>query len=242
MHLKQTILHFTSDGTAPSVSFSEYLGKSFNKKVIELGTGSTEYDKLALNPDLDLVEKLTAEFDPVMVLFSYSAKTLKSRKLIKAFLNAFRELRVPYMGINVECKQTEGIKKILVPVGFLPEEKEKAPWSNSFIKYCKSEITLLKPSDRGTRSEKNVEFIEKVLGSYKNSCRIINGEKSSFGIEKEAVKKYSEENDMFIISASRAYGLDDLFFGPKEYHVLLKSRKPVLIINPRDDIYVLCGD
>jgi len=45
---------------------------------------------------------------------------------------------------------------------------------------------------------------------------------------------------MIIVSASRDYGLDDILFGPKEYHVVKKSDIPVLLVNPRGDLYALC--
>jgi hypothetical protein len=46
---------------------------------------------------------------------------------------------------------------------------------------------------------------------------------------------------MLIISASRDYGLDDIFFGPKELKVIRQSPVPVMVINPRKDLYTLCG-
>ena len=34
--------------------------------------------------------------------------------------------------------------------------------------------------------------------------------------------------------------LDDIIFGPKEQHMVKKSEKPVLLVNPRGDLYALC--
>ena len=45
---------------------------------------------------------------------------------------------------------------------------------------------------------------------------------------------------LLMISASRDYGLDDILFGPKELKVI-KSTVPVMVINPRGDLYALCG-
>ncbi|HRG03930.1 MAG TPA: universal stress protein, partial [Paludibacteraceae bacterium] len=63
----------------------------------------------------------------------------------------------------------------------------------------------------------------------------------SFKLDKEAVKA-ARENDygIVIISASRDYGLDDLLFGPKEYHLIRRSDVPLLLVNPRGDLYTLC--
>ena len=242
MKEKQSIILITSSESNPATKFALYLSHKFARKLIIIGTGDSDYDRCSVNPNSDLTDKLIREFDPIMIVFSYRSETYTHRKYIRKLLLAFRDLRIPYIGVAEDCNVPDSVKKVMVPVGFLPEEKEKAPWSNSLIKYCGANITLLKPQDRGTRAAKNVAFIEKFIKSQKNRSETINGEKSSFKIEFEALDKYTSVTDMFIISASRAYGLDDNFFGPKEYHVLKKSEKPVMIINPRHDIYVLCGD
>ncbi|MFB6319198.1 hypothetical protein [Saccharicrinis sp. FJH54] len=242
MKEKQSIILFSTSDSNPAAEFAQYISQRFSRKLIILGTGNTEYDRQSLKPDRDFAEALIREFDPVMIVFSYAVEKTVQRKNIRKILLAFRDLRIPYVGVSESCEFAGTVSKVMVPVGFLTEEKEKAPWSNSFIKYCGAEITLLKPKDRGSRAARNVDFIAKFLKTQKNSCTIVNGEKSSFKIEFEALEKFSHETDMLIISASRAYGLDDDIFGPKEYHVLRKSNRPVLIINPRDDIYVLCGD
>jgi hypothetical protein len=73
---------------------------------------------------------------------------------------------------------------------------------------------------------------------------IVNIEKAkgdSFKVDKEAVHKASIKNiGLIIITASREYGLDDLFFGPNELHLIKKSTKPILLVNPRADLYALC--
>nr|MBP7369599.1 universal stress protein [Paludibacteraceae bacterium] len=63
----------------------------------------------------------------------------------------------------------------------------------------------------------------------------------SFKIDKEAIEKAVEMGaGLVIISASRDYGLDDILFGPKELHLIRKSPVPLLLVNPRSDLYALC--
>ena len=63
----------------------------------------------------------------------------------------------------------------------------------------------------------------------------------SFSVEKEAVARAQREGyGVVIISASRDYGLDDLLLGPKELHLVRKSTVPLLLVNPRGDLYTLC--
>ena len=65
--------------------------------------------------------------------------------------------------------------------------------------------------------------------------------KSTKKIEMEAVNiAETKQVGLIIVSASRDYGLDDILFGPKESHVVKKSNIPVLLVNPRGDLYALC--
>lgn len=239
MASKQTVLYFTSTQSSEIRNYVNEISIAFNKVLIEVGAFEILTKSKAKNSPLDL---LLNEHDPVLIVFEYTTRSRREVQNIKRFLNAFRELRIPYIGVNGNLESISPPQKIIVPVGFLPEEKEKAPWSNSFIKFCNSKVTLLSPKDRGMRARRNVDFIKKVIESQNNSCTIVRGKKNSFKIEFEALKSFADSFDMIIISASRAYGLDDVFLGPKEFHVLKSATIPVMLINPRDDIYVLCGD
>ena len=41
-------------------------------------------------------------------------------------------------------------------------------------------------------------------------------------------------------AASREYGLDDWLFGPPEQYVICHSPVPVMLVNPRADLFSLC--
>jgi nucleotide-binding universal stress UspA family protein len=65
--------------------------------------------------------------------------------------------------------------------------------------------------------------------------------KDSFKVERESIQIAEAKNaGLIIVSASRDYGLDDILFGPKELHLVKKSPLPLLIVNPRGDLYALC--
>jgi hypothetical protein len=67
------------------------------------------------------------------------------------------------------------------------------------------------------------------------------GKKDSNGIELEsAILNKNNQNSILIISASRDYGLDDIIFGPKERKIIKNTNLPIMLINPRGDLYALC--
>jgi len=60
-------------------------------------------------------------------------------------------------------------------------------------------------------------------------------------ISKEATDRQKDFlSDMIMLTASRDYGLDDLIFGPPERHVITRSNVPVMLTNPRGDLFDLC--
>ena len=70
---------------------------------------------------------------------------------------------------------------------------------------------------------------------------IVLARKDSFGLIREAAERQRDfQHDLLILTASRDYGLDDILFGPPERHAIRKSPVPVLLVNPREDLFSLC--
>jgi len=163
----------------------------------------------------------------------------KARK-IQQLLNACRELRIPYMLYknSFEKLLTE---KILLPVNFLEEELKKAQFASAFGRFCNSEIHILQANDYGTKAATNVVRMQELFNKFDLKVQVEKAKDDSFKVDKEAVNKAIElKAGLIIVTASREYGLDDIFFGPREQHLIRKSFIPLLIVNPRADLYALC--
>lgn len=163
-----------------------------------------------------------------------------SKAEIKGLLKACRELRIPYLFFKQEFEQLN-LKRVLVPVGFLEEELEKAQFASAFGRFCDSEIILLLANDYGSKAKQIGAKMQTLFDKFGFRHQLQMADKDSFKVDAEAsYKALTLECGLIIVSASRDYGLDDLIFGPKELHVVYKSQKPVLLINPRGDLYALC--
>lgn len=162
------------------------------------------------------------------------------RRYLKKLLNECRELRIPYL-ILPDAFPPFIPDKVLVPVSFLIEEIEKAQFAAAFGRFCNAAVCLLTANDFGSKARVNAQKISSVLDKFGLKYHQQTGRKDSFKIEYDAIAKAGEENYKLIIaSASREYGPDDIFFGPKELHLIRKSTVPVMLINPRGDLYTLC--
>jgi len=165
---------------------------------------------------------------------------LLDNKLIRIQLKICRDLRIPYIFYK-NSFGTLDLTKVILPVGFLEEELEKAQFATAFGRFCGSEIKMLLANDYGSKAATNAEKMKELFDKFEFSFTMEKATKDSFKIENESIQIAEKENaGMIIVSASRDYGLDDLIFGPKEYQVVKKSAIPVLLVNPRGDLYALC--
>lgn len=161
-------------------------------------------------------------------------------KNCKKALKICRELRIPYYFIK--SNQTVNFKRVLVPVGFLVEEREKGVFCSGMGRIFQSEILLMTANDYGSRAQQNTEAIQALMDKQSLPYKFITAKKDSFKVELEAVEKVEDlQVGLLLISASRDYGMDDILFGPKEQKVINKCTVPVMVINPRKDLYALCS-
>lgn len=183
---------------------------------------------------------LSRTCDSIETSFLFIRLVTDRKPDLRRYLKACRGLRVPYVFFKNAFSFLD-VAKVLVPVGFLTEEIEKAQFAAAFGRFCDSEITLLQARDYGSKAAVNIGKIKSVLDKFSLKFHVQQGEKDSFKIEYEAVQKAQTDGyGLVIASASREYGPDDLIFGPKEFHLVRRSVIPVLLINPRADLYVLC--
>lgn len=200
--------------------------------------GDTQFIVESVDGGFQDIVDMTERTETPMIFVEFSKKRGFYRPM--NFFKGFRELRIPFVMMKDSMPMPD-FKKILVPVAFLPEEKEKGSYSSNMGRFLGSEIQILQAKDYGTRAKKNVDAITKVYDGFELKYNVEMGKKDSFKVEKEAVEMASSgEYGMVLITNSRDYGLDDIIFGPKEQHLFKQTTTPLMCINPRGDLYVLC--
>jgi len=181
----------------------------------------------------------TEQAETPMLFFEISKNTQFNNPL--SIFKQLKELRIPFVITKDSQTKPIDLSKIIVPIGFLTEEKEKAPYSCNMGRFLHSEIILYQANDYGSKTTKNVESVLKLYNQFSLKVSIIKAKADSFGVEKEATMTTEKmQAGMVLVSTSRDYGLDDILFGPKELHCLKRATVPIMFINPRPDLYVLC--
>ena len=151
-------------------------------------------------------------------------------------LKISRELRIPYIFVKENFAEIK-FDKVVVPVTFLVEDREKGRFASGLGRFMQSEILLLTANDYGSKAQSNTNAIKTLLDKFSLKYDVSKTKSDSYKAEKEALQYGA---DLVIVTASREYGLDDIIFGAKELHIIKKAEIPVMLLNPRGDLYVLC--
>jgi len=219
-----------------------------NDSEIAVGTTAIEsvLDALKLKDSVKLIVQCGSIDDVHKVCETHEASFLfiqqlaYNRKSIQQSLTACRDLRIPYL-IFKDSFAALDLKTVIMPIGFLEEELEKAQFAAAFGRFCGSEVVMLLANDYGSKAITNARKMKTLFEKFSFNYRLEKGKADSFGIDKEGIALATElKSGVVIVTASREYGLDDVIFGPKELHLVKKYDVPVLLINPRADLYALC--
>lgn len=182
-----------------------------------------------------------------------------TRRGVQQVLDACREERRPYLVIKDNCSAQQSccsevqngstLSSILVPVTMLEEEVYKAEICTYLARKTGAHLILLRANDYGSKARSNTQRIithiqtiaERTGERITYEERIAKGD--SFHIHKELHQLPIANNQypsLILLTASREYGLDDWLFGPPEQYVIRHSPVPVMLVNPRADLFSLC--
>lgn len=176
------------------------------------------------------------------------------KRTIQRNLNESREERRPYVFIT-STMTVKPLRQLLVPVSMLEEETYKAEICTYIARKTGAHIILLQANDYGSHAQQNVNriitHIEAVNKRIQNSefseqnaeisYEVVLARKDSFKLMQEASERQRDfQHDLLILTASRDYGLDDILFGPPERKAIQRALVPVMLVNPREDLFSLC--
>ena len=170
-----------------------------------------------------------------------------SARAVQHMLDECRELRTPYVVITPSMREVTALRRIIVPVSRLEEEIYKAEICTYLARKTGAHIILLQANDYGSRARINVGKMVTHIKAVSEktgtpiSYEIIQAKKDSSKVNREAAERQRDfVADLILLTASREYGLDDLLFGPQERHVIQRALVPVMLVNPREDLFSLC--
>ncbi|HEY3373397.1 MAG TPA: hypothetical protein VGK10_21310 [Prolixibacteraceae bacterium] len=186
----------------------------------------------------DNMEKLTWDYDAVLVVLHQSD--------LKSGLKAFRESSIAFLFVKGDSPEFLNYKNVLVPLDCRKASKETALWASFLGRHNHSKVHVIYACETDKEQAgnllKNLNFIQKFLSNLNIVHQEIAGKSSSWGICSEAMNKSQLlKGDVMVFAGSAYVSMVDLLIGLPEKRIIQKAGElPILIINPRKEICVMC--
>lgn len=138
-------------------------------------------------------------------------------------------------------KEGEAARHLKVPVGYLPENKEKAMWINFFCRArsaCRVELVVPQEKDRGIADQvaDNLEFVERV---FEKAGTAYTRTYTGTGFEKSVAAVFQQTGDAVVV-LMRPFRLFS-FQLPLIFRLFRKYGGTSALVIPRDEnLYVPC--
>jgi nucleotide-binding universal stress UspA family protein len=152
-------------------------------------------------------------------------------------LKVIRGCRVPFLVVQ-DMPTNERIEKIIFPIDFKKENKEKIKWAHYLCNLYRSKIYIVHPqvTDRLFKSRiySNIVFTKKYFDNTDINFKIsVVGDKNNFA--KQTIAFANEiQADLILIMTSKTLTFADYIMGPSEQYIIANSGKiPVMVVNPK---------
>ncbi len=163
-----------------------------------------------------------------------------------ALVSDFRDLRIPLLVVHNKTPDPSLFDRVILPLDFTRESKEKASWAAYFGKRNQSQVTLVHTEYRdgffSAQLKNNLLLITKLFASLQTAFTIHKVEKAKPDIDRYALSVAKMKGSaLLIITATKDWGIEDFILGPVEQKIISnEDQMPVMLVNPRDDLYVPC--
>lgn len=196
----------------------------------------------------NILSVLPGAFNVVAIVGSVNAEASKKSPLNKKnLLKDFSDCKTAFLIASKKIDDVEKLKKIAFSVDFKKESKDKLLWASYFSRFNSSTLhaVSLKYDDVFLRARwyDNMKFLDKMFASLNIVCRKHTLEKQqSQYIDMDVLSYSNEQNIGLLISVTtKERDVMEYFIGVQEDRTIVNEYKiPVLYLNPREDLYVLC--
>lgn len=144
--------------------------------------------------------------------------------------------RIPFIVVQAPPRGL-AMRRVVFPIDFSKENKEKLSWISFLSKFYTSTIYLFKPNAQDYVIRNNVEFAKRFLEGKNINYEIITG-KSKYNTTNETLEFANQINaELIIIMLSRNITIAKIMMGLKDqYYISNDYGIPVMCLNPRLDL------
>ncbi len=192
------------------------------------------------------IHSFAEEINAMMMVIGISQKRKDSYFNRKKALRWILPSRIPVMAVGNRLPEADAYQRVLLPIDSSVYCKEKALWAGYFNRFYKADIHLLYKEYKDPylfqKVEANLFFTKKIYGNLDIPFQKHSIEDNWKEVDLCAQELASEIRAGLIVSMTTRYPTaGDVLFGRKEKKMLRRvSEIPLLLINQREDLYVLC--
>jgi hypothetical protein len=166
---------------------------SERKNELKTAFDLTENQIFVRNSNQSVLSEVCEELDASFLFIQ-----LTDDRLIRKGLKNCRDLRIPYMFFKDMFEELD-LRRVILPIGFLEEEMEKAQFASAFGRFCGSEIKMMLANDYGTKAAVNAEKMKQLFANFYFRYNLEKATKDSFKVEEESVHVAENEKAGIII-------------------------------------------
>ena len=189
------------------------------------------------------IEGLPTAFGGILAVVAYdpsAPRTLLANPV--RLLREFRNCKIAYLcvpkGVDFSLQQ------VALTLTHRREGREKLVWASYLTRFCGASLTIAHPDyqDPGLnhRMQEGLKFAHKLfdpLAISFSECIL----DETVHVDKAAIRHLAPDLLVAMTTDPRDRDFFDLFSHPAERRLMsLQPRIPLLFLNPRDDLYILC--
>lgn len=162
-------------------------------------------------------------------------------------LRTFRDCKTAYLIVSPQSPLTpQWPTTVALTLDHRRESKEKLIWASYMVRFFGSRLQVATPTykdaDLHRRLGNNLVFLSKMFRSLGIDYTTVPIEtRATSNIDICAIEQHRPDLLIAMTTDTREHDIGDLIFGSREKHLVQHpSHTPLLLLNQRDDLYVLC--
>lgn len=182
------------------------------------------------------IKTFAETIDAFMVVMKTQKPIGKEKYLGTRSIRLMINSRIPFFIVQAPPKHL-ALRKIVFPIDFRKENKEKLAWISFLSKYYTSKIYLFKPSGNDAAVRNNVEFAKRFLEGKDIDYEIVTA-KGKFNLSQETLEfSHQIDAELIIIMLSKNITMAKVMMGLQDQKYISNDYKiPIMCINQRSDL------
>lgn len=193
-----------------------------------------------------LLFALAKKTESILIVLGHNRKRTSLGLLLPMSLRKMRKSRTPFLMVPAGL-HTRSFNHIVYSMGYQKQEKEKILWASYFGRICGSNVhvSLPKVSDQLFKSGimGNIQAMKRLYENAEIKHEVVPVEATIYKADAVALQYCTSiDAGAFLTLTTLRPDIFDFFGGTAERNAICNEYNiPVLCINPRDDLYVLCN-